>query len=129
MAVPAFARSHARRGGRDGWHRWAVCSRSLPYPAVVVVDLVRAYTEPGGPFFLGGEDPETPSRVLEACAALVGAARPAGVPVVWTVGLLSGEKLASHHATVALGSVLGGPDLVRYYLSDHYQQVRNLLTS
>ena len=43
--------------------------------------------------------------------------------------LLSGEKLPSHHATVALGSVLGGPDLVRYYLSDNYQQIRNLLTS
>ncbi|HEX8113311.1 MAG TPA: hypothetical protein VF516_36525, partial [Kofleriaceae bacterium] len=48
---------------------------------------------------------------------------------IWTVALLSGEKLASHHATVALGSVLGGPDLVRYYLSDNYQQIRNLLTS
>ncbi|HEY6176284.1 MAG TPA: hypothetical protein VIX73_17635, partial [Kofleriaceae bacterium] len=47
---------------------------------------------------------------------------------IWTVALLSGESLASHHATVALGSVLGGPDLVRYYLSDNYQQVRNLLT-
>jgi tetratricopeptide (TPR) repeat protein len=48
---------------------------------------------------------------------------------IWTVALLSGEKLASAHATVALGSVLGGPDLVRYYLSDNYQQVRQLLTS
>ncbi|HEX7842660.1 MAG TPA: hypothetical protein VF469_34540, partial [Kofleriaceae bacterium] len=47
---------------------------------------------------------------------------------IWTVALLSGEKLTSHHATVALGSVLGGPDLVRYYLSDQYQQLRNLLT-
>jgi hypothetical protein len=47
---------------------------------------------------------------------------------IWTVALLSGEKLTSHHATVALGSVLGGPDLVRYYLSDSYQQVRTLLT-
>jgi maleamate amidohydrolase len=62
--------------GRVGWGT---------RPAVVVVDLVRAYTEPGGPFFLGGEDPATPGRVLEACAALVGAARPVGVPVVWTV--------------------------------------------
>ena len=62
--------------GRVGWGT---------RPAVVVVDLVRAYTEPGGPFFLGGEDPATPGRVLDACAALVGVARPAGVPVVWTV--------------------------------------------
>ena len=30
-------------------------------------------------------------------------------------------------ATVALGSVLGGPDLVRYYLSDNYQQIRELV--
>jgi tetratricopeptide (TPR) repeat protein len=48
---------------------------------------------------------------------------------IWTVALLAGEKLTSHHATVALGSVLGGPDLVRFYLSDHYQQLRNLLTA
>ncbi|HEU4732115.1 MAG TPA: tetratricopeptide repeat protein, partial [Kofleriaceae bacterium] len=47
---------------------------------------------------------------------------------IWTVALLAGEKLTSHHATVALGSVLGGPDLVRFYLSDSYQQLRNLLT-
>jgi len=48
---------------------------------------------------------------------------------IWTVALLAGEKLTSHHATVALGSVIGGPDLVRFYLSDHYQQVRTLLTT
>ena len=48
---------------------------------------------------------------------------------IWTVALLAGEKLTSHHATVALGSVLGGPDLVRFYLSDPYQQVRALLTA
>jgi len=47
---------------------------------------------------------------------------------IWTVALLAGEKLTSHHATVALGSVLGGPDLVRFYLSDHYQQLRDRLT-
>ncbi len=48
---------------------------------------------------------------------------------IWTVALLAGEKLTSHHATVALGSVIGGPDLVRFYLSDHYQQVRTLLST
>jgi tetratricopeptide (TPR) repeat protein len=47
---------------------------------------------------------------------------------IWSVALLAGEKLPDHHATVALGSVLGGPDLVRFYLSDNYQQVRDLLT-
>ena len=35
---------------------------------------------------------------------------------IWMVARLSGEKLASHDATVALGAVLGGPDLVRFYL-------------
>jgi hypothetical protein len=48
---------------------------------------------------------------------------------IWTVALLSGEKLASHDATVALGAVLGGSDLVRFYLSDNYQQLRDLLTA
>ncbi|GAA4877909.1 isochorismatase family protein [Actinomycetospora straminea] len=56
--------------GRVGWG-----SR----PAVVVVDLVRAYTEPGGPFFL-----DSPT-VVDACTDLVGAARDARVPVLWTV--------------------------------------------
>jgi hypothetical protein len=48
---------------------------------------------------------------------------------IWMVALLSGEELSSHHATVALGSVLGGSDLVRFYLSDNYQQLRDLLTA
>lgn len=48
---------------------------------------------------------------------------------IWTVARLSGEQLPSHDATVALGSVLGGPDLVRFYLSDDYQQLRDSLTT
>ena len=47
---------------------------------------------------------------------------------IWTVALLSGEQLSSQHSTAALGAVLGGPDLVRFYLSDSYQQLRDLLT-
>lgn len=58
--------------GRVGWGS---------SPAVVVVDLVRAYTEPGGPFFLAGQQ----DGVLAATAELVAAARTAAVPVVWTV--------------------------------------------
>lgn len=56
--------------GRVGWG-----SR----PALVVVDLVRAYTEPGGPFFL-----DSPT-VADRCADLVDGARAAGVPVLWTI--------------------------------------------
>ncbi|MBC8091489.1 MAG: isochorismatase family protein [Pseudonocardia sp.] len=49
-------------------------------PAVLVVDLVRAYTEPGGPFLL-----PDPAPAVAATAALVDAARAARVPVLWTV--------------------------------------------
>ncbi len=56
--------------GRLGWG-----SR----PAVLVIDLCRAYTEPGGPFAL----PE-PGPAVEATAALVAAARERGHLVVWT---------------------------------------------
>ena len=49
-------------------------------PALLVVDLVRAYTEPGGPFLL-----PDPGPAVAATAALVDAARAGGRPVVWTV--------------------------------------------
>lgn len=61
---PAFS-------GRLGWGR---------RPALLVVDFVRAYTEPGGPLQL----PE-PAPALAATADLVQACRLAGHPVVWTV--------------------------------------------
>jgi hypothetical protein len=48
---------------------------------------------------------------------------------IWAVARLSGEPLESHDATIALGAVLGGPDLVRFYLSDDYQQLREALTT
>jgi maleamate amidohydrolase len=57
--------------GRLGWGE---------RPALLVVDMVRAYTEPGGPFEL----PE-PRPALAGCAALVDAARAGGRLVVWTV--------------------------------------------
>jgi hypothetical protein len=47
---------------------------------------------------------------------------------IWSVARLAGETLPDPQATVALGAVLGGADLVRFYLSDNYQQVRDLLT-
>jgi len=57
--------------GRVGWGA---------RPAVVVVDLVRAYTDPSGPFGL----PE-PRPAVDATRALVEAARAGGQLVVWTV--------------------------------------------
>ncbi|MGY1712233.1 isochorismatase family protein [Geodermatophilus sp. SYSU D00758] len=56
--------------GRVGWGT---------RPAVLVVDLCRAYTEPGGPFAL-----PDPGPAVAATAALVESARAAGHPVVWT---------------------------------------------
>lgn len=56
--------------GRVGWGT---------RPAVVVVDLVRAYTEPQGPFWL-----DSPT-VVDGCADLVAAARAGGHPVLWTI--------------------------------------------
>jgi maleamate amidohydrolase len=56
--------------GRVGWGT---------RPAVLVVDLCRAYTDPGGPFAL-----PDPAPAVEATRALVGAARASGRPVVWT---------------------------------------------
>ena len=56
--------------GRVGW---GSC------PAVVVIDLCRAYTEPDGPFAL-----PDPGPAVAAAGALVDAARSAGHPVLWT---------------------------------------------
>ena len=61
---PAFS-------GRVGWGN---------APALVVVDLVRAYTESGGPFLL-----PDPGPAVAATAALVDAAREQGRYVFWTV--------------------------------------------
>lgn len=58
--------------GRVGWGA---------RPAVVVVDLVRACTQPAGPFFLGAP------TVVDGCADLVAAAREGGHRVLWTANL------------------------------------------
>ncbi len=47
----------------------------------------------------------------------------------WMIARISGEMLLSHDATVALGAVLGGADLVRFYLSDDYQRIRESLAA
>ena len=57
--------------GRVGWGT---------KPAVLVIDLVRAYTDPAGPFGL-----PDPDGAVAATRALVDAARAHGHPVVWTV--------------------------------------------
>jgi maleamate amidohydrolase len=100
-------------------------------PAVVVVDLVRAYTEPDGPFAL----PE-PGSAVAATAQLVDAARAGGHPVVWTVvryspGLADGglfvrkvpaltafaEDAAGGWGELALKPGPGEPVVVKQYAS------------
>ena len=54
---------------------------SLPFgksPALVIVDMVRAYFDPQSPLYLGGED------VMASNKRLLAVARAAGVPVVFT---------------------------------------------
>lgn len=55
--------------GRLGWGE---------HPAVVVIDVCRAYVEPTSPLYAGVE------AAVEACGGLVDAARAAGVPVIFT---------------------------------------------
>lgn len=47
-------------------------------PAVIVIDMVRAYFEPGAELYLGGRD------CLESAARVVETARTAGIPVLHT---------------------------------------------
>lgn len=56
--------------GRVGWGA---------RPAVLVIDLVRAYTEPDGPFVL-----PAPVTAVATTEELVATARAAGHPVIWT---------------------------------------------
>lgn len=108
--------------GRVGWGE---------RPALVVVDLVRAYTEPDGPFAL----PE-PGPAVAATARLVDTARAAGHPVAWTVvrysrGLADGglfvrkvpalaafaEDAEGGWGELALKPVSGEPVVVKQYAS------------
>jgi tetratricopeptide (TPR) repeat protein len=47
----------------------------------------------------------------------------------WMIARLSGENFDNHESTVALGAVLGGPDLVRFYLGDDYHRLREYLAA
>jgi maleamate amidohydrolase len=108
--------------GRVGWGA---------RPALVVVDLVRAYTEPDGPFAL-----PDPGPAVAATAELLDAARTAGHPVIWTVvryspGLADGgmfvrkvpalaafaEDADGCWGALALAPVPGEPMVVKQYAS------------
>ncbi|SDC76412.1 maleamate amidohydrolase [Geodermatophilus telluris] len=70
MSVPEPGPHGTAFSGRLGWGA---------RPAVLVIDLCRAYTEPGGPFAL-----PDPGPAVAAAAELVAAARAHGHPVLWT---------------------------------------------
>lgn len=71
---PAAVRGRAHGEAFAGRLGWGTA------PALLVVDLVRAYTAAGGPFLLPHPEP-----AVAATAELVAAAREGGRPVVWTV--------------------------------------------
>jgi maleamate amidohydrolase len=56
-------------GGSLGWGR---------RPALILIDMMRAYFTPGSPFDLGSD------AAVQGCARLLAAAREAGLPVVHT---------------------------------------------
>jgi len=56
-------------------------------PAIIVVDLIRGFTDPTSPL---GSDLDT---VVEATARLIATSRSAGVPVLYTTTAYSGEAL------------------------------------
>ena len=108
--------------GRVGWGA---------RPAVLVIDLVRAYTEPDGPFGL-----PDPGPAVAATRRLVDAARAHGHPVVWTVvrygpGLADGglfvrkvpalacfaEDAPGNWGALALEPRTGEPVVVKQYAS------------
>ncbi|WP_037969803.1 isochorismatase family protein [Streptosporangium amethystogenes] len=58
-----------------------VYGRSLPFgerPALILIDLMRAYFEPGAELYMGSRD------CLDSAARVLAAARSAGVPVIHT---------------------------------------------
>ncbi len=67
------------RGGPHGGGLWGWVGGGR-HPAVLVIDLVRAYTHPDGPFAL----PDARAAV-DTTAELVDTARDKDVPVYWTV--------------------------------------------
>lgn len=107
---------HDPFGGRLAWGQ---------RPALLVVDAVRAYTEPDGPLHIGTDAP----AVVAATAHLVATAHGHGVPVVWTTvryradGLDGGvffRKVPvlgcfvgdTEHGRLARGLELGSDDLM-----------------
>ena len=69
--VDALAADYARAGFGQG----------LPWgtrPALVLVDMIRAYFEPGAAFYMGSDE------CLSAAARLLGTARQAAIPILFT---------------------------------------------
>ncbi len=75
LAADASADQRAEDYRRAGFNRRLGFGAS---PAVLVVDVCRAYFEPGSPLDIGRPE------VLDAIRSLVAGARAAGLPVLWT---------------------------------------------
>ncbi len=79
--LPAASHAGAAAGRRADYLRAGFAARlgRGRAPALLVVDAVRAYSEPGSPLFLEGA-----AAAISAIASLVDAARAGGHPVAWT---------------------------------------------
>ena len=69
MAGDGTTSGESTWGGSMGWGQ---------RPALILIDMMRAYFTPGSPFDLGSD------RAVKGCARLLAAARAAGLPVVHT---------------------------------------------
>jgi tetratricopeptide (TPR) repeat protein len=97
-------------------------ARGLPRRAKMVLDrFVGRVDDPDAERWIDGMIAGAKRGGLLACDDFAAA--------TWMVARLAGEMPDSHDATVALGAVLGGPDLVRFYLSDDYSRLRAELSA
>ena len=69
MAGDGTTSGESTWGGSMGWGQ---------RPALILIDMMRAYFTPGSPFDLGSD------TAVKGCARLLAAARAAGLPVVHT---------------------------------------------
>ncbi|MGE0547917.1 MAG: tetratricopeptide repeat protein [Kofleriaceae bacterium] len=107
-----------------------LASEELTGPAAELVSRAGATAQQLVAQYAGTNDLD-PAGWIDGMAAC---ARRAGViacddfsAAIWMVARMSGEQLVRREDTIALGAVLGGPDLVRFYLSDEYQRLRNAI--
>jgi hypothetical protein len=96
--------------------------RSLPRRAKMVIDRLAGRVEdPDAEAWLDGMIASAKRGGLLACDDFTAA--------TWMVARLAGESPDRTDGTRALGAVLGGADLVRFFVSDDYSRLRAELST